>query len=70
MTAKQRYFLLFCTLFYEAIYSMKWYDECSVMSWKIFKVKQPWSNQGIILYLPGGTEENHETLNQDSWYPD
>jgi hypothetical protein len=40
---------------------MKWYDECSVMSWKIFQEKQPLSNQGIILYLSGGTEENHET---------
>jgi hypothetical protein len=39
-----------------------------MMNWKGFRRKSPWPNfKALLWHSPGGTEENHEKLSQDSW---
>jgi hypothetical protein len=40
------------------------------MNWKGFCKKRSWNNFKVLSWhSPGGTEKNHEILNQDSWLP-
>jgi len=39
-----------------------------MMNWKGFGRKRSWPNFKVLSWhLPGGTEENHKKLSQDSW---
>jgi hypothetical protein len=39
------------------------------MNWKVFRRRGSWPNfKALSRHSTGGAEENHENLNQDSWY--